>query len=248
MNLLLSRILTYLNGTLYNDFYYKISVFIIFHYLELEDMSEEEFLEKGPFKRVELDTYLGSLGFASYEEFKFKLYNDYQIRLNQIRVRLLGMSPQQFLAKMNKTMNDEELEAIVSEICQYFFKAKRIVLFGALYPCSIGVELQTDMITFGKPFIQYHSYDPLVLDEDDVAIIVSATGRSLDYYLKSKAEMNLDKAYTVMITQNKKYLARCNERTRIIHVPGSFESVEFNYSIMAIYDLLRLHYFQQYYI
>lgn len=248
MNLLLSRILTYLNGTLFNDFYYKISMFIIFHYLELEDMTEAEFLEKGPFKRVELDSYLGSFGFSSYEDFKFKLYNDYQTRLNQIRVRLLGMTPAQFMAKMNKTMDDEELEALISEICAKFFASKRIVLFGALYPCSIGVELQTDMITFGKPFVQYHSYDPIVLDEDDVAVIVSATGRSLDYYLKSKAEMQLDKAYTVMITQNKKYLKRSDERTRIIHVPGSFESVEFNYSIMAIYDLLRLHYFQQYYI
>ena len=42
MNILLSRILTYLNGTLFHDFHYKICTFIIFHYLEIEDMSEEE--------------------------------------------------------------------------------------------------------------------------------------------------------------------------------------------------------------
>ena len=44
MNILLSRILTYLNGTLFHDYNYKICTFIIFHYLEMEDMSEEEFL------------------------------------------------------------------------------------------------------------------------------------------------------------------------------------------------------------
>ena len=44
MNILLSRILTYLNGTLFHDYNYKICTFIIFHYLEMEDMSEEELL------------------------------------------------------------------------------------------------------------------------------------------------------------------------------------------------------------
>ena len=33
MNILLSRILTYLNGTLFHDYNYKICTFIIFHYL-----------------------------------------------------------------------------------------------------------------------------------------------------------------------------------------------------------------------
>ena len=51
MNILLSRILTYLNGTLFHDFHYKICTFVIFHYLEMEDMSEEKFLELGSFKK-----------------------------------------------------------------------------------------------------------------------------------------------------------------------------------------------------
>lgn len=51
MNILLSRILTYLNGTLFHDYNYKICTFIIFHYLEMEDMSEEDFLKKGCFKK-----------------------------------------------------------------------------------------------------------------------------------------------------------------------------------------------------
>ena len=49
MNILLSRILTYLNGTLFHDHHYKICTFIVFHYLEMEDMSEEDFLAKGSF-------------------------------------------------------------------------------------------------------------------------------------------------------------------------------------------------------
>ena len=51
-NLLLSRILTYLDGALFNDSYYKIGNFIVAHYLEIENMDEAAFLEQGPFKRL----------------------------------------------------------------------------------------------------------------------------------------------------------------------------------------------------
>ena len=39
MNLLISRILTYLNGTLLYDSHYRFCKFIVYHYLELEDLS-----------------------------------------------------------------------------------------------------------------------------------------------------------------------------------------------------------------
>ena len=37
--------------------------------------------------------------------------------------------------------------------------SKRVILVGALYPMSIAVEFQTDMISFGKTVLQYHTYD-----------------------------------------------------------------------------------------
>ena len=97
MNILLSRILTYLNGTLFHDYHYKICTFIIFHYLEMEDMSEEEFLEKGCFKKEELYSFIALLGFNQYEEFKLTLIHHHQTRLNQIRVRMLGVDSRSFL-------------------------------------------------------------------------------------------------------------------------------------------------------
>ena len=41
MNLLLSRILTYLNGSLVDDCYYRFCKFVVYNYLEFEDMSFE---------------------------------------------------------------------------------------------------------------------------------------------------------------------------------------------------------------
>ena len=246
-NLLLSRILTYMNGTLFNDFYYKIATFIIEHYLEMENMSKEEFLKAGPFKEVELNSFMGAFGFEDYEEFQLKLYNDYQTRLNQIRVRLFDITPQKFLKKMDMTIEEKKLQDLVSEVCKKFYESKRIVIMGALYPLSLSVELKTDMITFVKPFVQYHSYDPLTFTKDDVVIVVSATGRALRNMKKNMADAHIENAYSLLLTQNKKYVNE-KEVSKVLVLPGRFDSVDFNYQLMSIYDLLRLRYFQQYYL
>ena len=246
MNILLSKILMYLNGTYQNDFYYKICKFIVFNYEEMMYMSEEELLERGPFQKLDLYSFIGTLGYTDYSEFQLTLDNNYQTRINQIRMRLFDTKPEIFMSKMEKTMTDEEMSAIVKEICEHFFECKRIVIFGAYYPLSIAVELQTDMITFGKPFMQHHPYDPITLNKDDVAIIMSSTGRSLDHYLKM--DLHLEECYSVLLTQNKKYNERNSENCRVIVLPGAFESVDFNYQLMSICDLLRLEYFQQYYL
>lgn len=71
MNILLSRILTYLNGTLFHDYNYKICTFIIFHYLEMEDMSEEDFLKKVALKKKNsmlLLPYLVSMNMKNLEK------------------------------------------------------------------------------------------------------------------------------------------------------------------------------------
>lgn len=248
-NLLLSRILTYLDGTLFNDSYYKIGNFIVAHYLEIENMDEATFLEQGPFKRLELQQFMGAFGFDDYEEFKLKLYNDYQIRLNQIRVRLIDVKPIQFLRKLDMTINEDEMAALVSDICAAFYHAKRIFIFGALYPISLAIELQTDMITFGKPFYQFHHYNPIELTEDDVAIIVSGTGRAYNHMKQYMVDLHVERAQSLLLTQNKKFLNEpLSEKERVLVLPGKFDSVDFNYQLMAIYDLIRLQYFQQYYL
>lgn len=249
MNILLSRILTYLNGTLFHDSHYKICTFIIFHYLEMEEMPEEKFLEMGPFKKEELYSFIALLGFNQYEDFRQTLVENHLTRCNQIRVRMLGVNSEQLITNMEKDCTDEEMKKTISEICAHFYKAKRIVIFGALYPISIAIELQTDMITFGKPFVQYHSYDPIVMDENDVAIVISATGRYLNGFKAANKDVHIEKAYQVLITQNKKYLrTETTDNCKVLYVPGKFDSINFNYQVMTICDLLRIHYYQQYYL
>ena len=46
MNIMLSRILTYLNGTLFMDYRYQFCRFVVFNYEYLEDWDFEDVIEK----------------------------------------------------------------------------------------------------------------------------------------------------------------------------------------------------------
>ena len=68
-------------------------------------------------------------------------------------------------------------------------------------------------------------------------------------FKKSKADVHIDQSQQILITQNKKYLkTETTPNCKVIYVPGKFDSINFNYQIMTICDLIRLHYFQQYYL
>ena len=249
MDILLSRILKYLNGTLLYDTNYHICNFIISHYQEMVDLDEEAFLKESGFSRDDLYGFISLLGYNQYDEFNNALYNNHVTRLNQIRVRLLDISSDDLIENMDKDCSNEEMKAQVSSICEKIFKAKRVILIGALYPTSIAVELQTDLITFGKQCIQYHNYDPMVLNKDDVVLFISATGRALRGFKRAKSDMHIEEAQTILITQNKQLTkTEVNDHTDVLYVPGKFDSINFNYQIMTICDLLRIHYFQQYYL
>ena len=77
-------------------------------------MSEEEFLNKGAFRKEELYSFLLTFGFSTYEDFRFKLEADHQLRLYQIRVRLFGETPQNFLAKMDMAMDDISAQIVAA--------------------------------------------------------------------------------------------------------------------------------------
>lgn len=246
-NLLLSRILIYLNGTLFNDYYYKIGQFIVDHYLEIELLDENDILMQGPFKKVELDCFISAFGYEHFEDFKYQLYNDYQTRLNQIRVRLFDCKPKDFLENMS-VENKDEFYKYITLLCEKFYRAHKIYLFGALYPESIAVECQTDMITFGRPFHQFHHFNEVSLIKNDIAIIVSGTGRAYDSLKNNMSEVHIENAYSVLLTQNPKFLSYESENCHVIYFNSPFDSVDFNYQLMKFFDLIRLHYFKQYYL
>ena len=248
MEIVLSRILKYMNGCLTKDHLYNISLFIVEHYIDMEKYSLDRICEEGVFSKEEVLDLCHKLGFDSYENFHETLINDYNLRISQIRERMLNVDVESFFSKLDDEYNKLNLKESIKTICQLIFVNKRIILIGALYPMSISVELQTDFITFGKEVIQYHHFmEDIELKEDDIVIFMSATGRTLSEFINSK-KIDKQDGKIILMTQNKKFNSNKLNADHVVWVPGKFDSIEFNYQIMILLDILRIYYFNEYYL
>ena len=250
MDIVISRILKYLNGCLDNDYNYKIGLFIVQHYIEMEDYSIDRVIKEGCFSETEVLNFCCRLGFSTYEDFQQQLISDYILRVSQIQSRMLGVSSEQLLEQLDPLYKKDNLISNLEMICEMIFKGRRVILIGALYPMSIAVEFQTDFITFGKQVIQYHRFvDDFQFHKDDIVIFISATGRTLNAFVKNNESQNIAESQIVLMTQNVKYKKQNNLDSHfVIQVPGKFDGIQFNYQIMLLLDILRIYYYQKYYI
>lgn len=250
MDIVISRILKYLNGCLDNDHMYQIGLFIVRHYVDMEDYSLERLMKEGQFSEAEVLDFCVHLGFHTYEDFQEQLLADYMLRISQIRARMLGTSAEQMLEQLDISYSRDELVQTLETICEYIVKHRRVIIIGALYPMSIAVDFQTDFITFGKEVIEFHHFDKdFRFQEEDLVMFISATGRTLDAYIKENKDLNICDANIVLMTQNVKYRNFENIcADYVIQVPGKFDGIQFNYQIMLLFDILRIYYYQKYYI
>lgn len=250
MDIVISRILKYINGCLDDDYMYQIGLFVVENYIEMEDYSLDRMMKEGHFTKAEILDFCKHLGFDSYEEFQEQLLSDYMLRVSQIRARMLGISAEQLLDQLDPDYSRDELVKELELICELIFKNKRVILIGALYPMSIAVEFQTDFITFGKKVIQYHHFENnFEFHKDDVVIFMSATGRTLNAFLLANDNQNISEAQIILMTQNVKYKKSNHLGAHyVIQVPGKFDGIQFNYQMMLLFDILRIYYYQKYYI
>ena len=159
MNILLSRILKYLNGTLFLDDAYRFCVFFILHYQNFGDYSLEEVANELKTTPESILNFLKYLGFYDYQTFVETYYKHKRIRLEQIEERMENLNICTYVERIKVSNDNKEFLKKIEEVCTKIHESKRVILVGALYPMSIAVEFQTDLISFGKTVLQYHTYD-----------------------------------------------------------------------------------------
>ena len=62
MDVLLARILKYLNGALFYDDSFKFCTYVVNHYLEMEDMTKERILEETKIDEGNMNDFIARLG------------------------------------------------------------------------------------------------------------------------------------------------------------------------------------------
>ena len=251
MDVLLSRILKYLNGALVYDDAYKFCTYIVDHYLEMESMTKERILADTGIDENNMDDFIRRLGCDfDWDLFHRTFVQHHLTRLDQIRGRMVGLRAADLVDKMQSDLSGEDLLNYVSMICEQIDRHRRTVIIGALYPMSIAVDFQTDLITFGKNIVQFHNYDPTMkFTGDDLLIFISATGRAMKGVLSSRDDLTPEAATSLLITQNPVYTRPEHKiSSYVLRLPGRYDGLDFNYQLMQIFDLLRIQYYQKYYL
>lgn len=244
-NLLLLRILKYLNGTLFFDDYYHFCIFFVENYEEFYKLSLDEIAQQSHVSQEAIMHFISYLGYQDFDAFQARLYQEVMLRMDQVRARMIGLDIEGLVERIGLCQDKQEFIESLEQICQDIYACRRVILIGALYPMSIAVEFQTDLITFGKPVLQYHAFDTnLTFEDGDYVIFISATGRAVKSYLYDR-KLDIERANSLLITQNKVYVNKPITK-RTLQVPGKFDSIHFNYQLMTIFDLIRVIYYQNY--
>ena len=229
MNILLSRILKYLNGTLFLDDAYRFCVFFILHYQDFDSYTIEDIAGELQTTPESILNFLKYLGFDNYLSF-IEIYQRHkQVRFEQIQERMKNIHVSLYVERIKVSNDNEAFLKKIEEVCTKIHDSKRVILVGALYPMSIAVEFQTDMI----------------FNENDYVIFISSSGRSLEGFMYTRTNLSLQNTTSLLVTQNPTY-ARKKLTTDTIQVPGRFDGINFNYQIMTIFDLIRVMYYQKY--
>ncbi len=249
MEIVIARILKYLNGCLINDHMYKIGNFIVKHYTEICKYDLSKFLNEANCSLEEFEDFCLRLGYSSYEELQSKLLSDHQIRMEKIHERMVGMDVFKFIEHLNIKSSKEDFINLIDELCDVINNSQRIIIIGALYSSSLAVDFQTDMITLKKESIEYHRFDKnFRFREDDFVIFMTATGRTMERYIKDMKNQGICEANIVLVTQNVKYVNFENVcPDYVVHVLGKFSGLEFSYQAMMVLDLIRIRYYQKLY-
>ena len=89
MDILLSRIIRYLNGVITDDRQYRTALFMVEHYQELRCKTLEEIVKESEYTEEDIMTFIGYLGYHDYEDFRERLMMDQDLRSSQMQLRLL---------------------------------------------------------------------------------------------------------------------------------------------------------------
>lgn len=250
MDIVLSRILRFLNGALVIDDMYRVGAFIVQHYNKMKCYSEEDICIEGAFKKEDVERFYHLLGFKEYQDFQNQLVADLELRNNEIQLRMIGLQLVDYFKDLKIKENEAQFLQKIDDIVYDIYKANRIVIVGSHFPSCLAVDFQTDMINLGKNVIECHHCDKdFEFYEDDVVFFLTQTGRTMKRADRSLIDDYIKRAQIVIITQNPKITSYENIPAKhVLQVLGKYDGIQFNYQLMRIFDLLRIRYYFKYYI
>ena len=253
MNILISRILLYMNSHALDNDFSKIGAYIIEHYLQFEEITIKRLLEEVGCSRTTLQHFLTYFNYCEWANFKNELIANREKRQRQQELRFINLDSNQYYDTLKYLVHDEsfnvvEMREMVQLLVEDLHSSKRIHIFGAIYPLSLAVEFQTHMVSIGKPVIQWQNYNCFThinLDKEDFAFIFSASGRYITECKQMFGDVYLSLAKKALVSQSHEY----NHLDRIEYFMGFAETPDvfsYNHILICVLEIIYIEYCLKY--
>ena len=199
MNSAAAILLLIVAGSLKNDNFTNLSLFVINHYDTIQEYTLRRFARESFTSLSSISDFIDILGFADFAEFKSYISQTNRIRLlsldNEFRKpdsypRLLKQ-----ISRYSPDLNPSEIKGTLRRISDEIHAHRRVFLLGAGNPNSLFLEFQISMLMMGKPVISRMTTRNIDLDlrdigSDDLVILTSFNGTYINIYPERKQRLS----------------------------------------------------------
>ena len=243
MNTLLSRLIVYINSCVKKDVIYEIARYIIKNYSYCQNITLKDIMDECYVSRASVTRFCEYFGFHSWNNFQSFLVKTKKVKEQQIESRFSNIDIESiydhlcYIAKNDSLEFKNNLKKEINALVEIINQSSRIYL---------AVDFQINMISISKTvYSDFQSESDYLepMNEDDLAIILTASGR---YVGECKSKFNL-----ICNNAGKKAVISCSNRysslqyiNHYLYIPTTNKNsfVDFDYYTILILDLIYIEY------
>ena len=151
----------------------------------------------------------------------------------------------------NQYLSKDEFIYKTRELAKLFYERDKVVVYGAVYPDSIMFNLQVDLLLMGKQVVFYPTKEknkPLIINDNDLLFIITYSGRFLSFVQNQTDKVLGLSSHIAAITKENKYKQdHLNQCEAFFPLPFEEDVLESNILLMIVVDMIRYHYYYDYY-
>ena len=254
MNTILSLLLSVITSSFSFDEKMTIAIEIIEAVANgtFKDMTAKELAERCYVTTNRLRSFCQYLGFHKYNDMRDALLQRVDVRKEQLLHHVSETDEKKLLGTIafvaGRDFDKNVFLSSLQELNDLIYQSSQVIITGAVFPESLSLHYQEDMIVMGKKVYSLpiaHDFVVPGVDEDTLFINISLTGRIMEYFYPSFMEFLSQYHHQAVITGNEKMVEEYDFSSRIL-LPIEGDEEEGNTILLLTLQLLKLDYYKRY--
>lgn len=254
MNTILSLLLSVINSSFSFDEKMTIAIEMIKAVTNgtISDMTSRELAERCYITTNRLRSFCQYLGFHTYNDLRNALLQRIDVRREQCLHHVSGTDINRVLDCIafvaGRDFDKDAFLGSIQKLNDNIYQCPQVIMIGAVFPESLSLHYQEDMIIMGKPVYSLpvaHDFVVPGVDEDTLFITLSLTGRVMEYFYPSFMDFLSQYEHQAVITGNEKMGDEYDNASKIL-LPVEGDEEVGNTILLMTLQLMKLDYYQRY--